>query len=72
MESDHLNLGVTLLPKFGMGSQIPQVLFHLVRQPLKTLLIPGGGNSSRFGICNVQQYTGSETINHFINTDAAS
>lgn len=54
-----------------MGS-LPPVLFHLVGQPLKNLLIPEVGNSNRFGLCNVQHYTGSETKNHFTHTSAAS
>jgi len=68
-----LKFRVALFPKFGMGRRkfsLPPVMFHLDGQPLKTLLIPEGGNSSRFGICNVQQCTGSETINHFTNISA--
>jgi len=53
-----------------MGS-LPSVLFQLFGQPLETFLIPEVRNSSRFGICNVQHYTGSETINHFTNISAA-
>ena len=42
VESDRLNLDVTLFPKFGVGGSLPPVLFHLVGQPLKTLRVPGG------------------------------
>jgi len=70
-----LKFRVALIPQFGLGSRmgsLPPVLFHLVWQLLKNLLIPEMGNSHRFGICNVQHYTGSETINHFTHMSAAS
>jgi len=56
----------------GRKVSLPPVLFHLVGQPLNTLLILEEGNSSRFGVCNVQNNTGSETVNHFTNMSVAS
>ena len=47
------------------------VLFHLAGKPLKTLLIPGGADSSRFEMYNVQHYTDWESIKHFTNMGAA-
>ena len=78
MESDHLNLGATLFPKFGVGGRkgsLPPVLFHLIGQPLKTLWIPGDeggwGDSNRYGMCNVKHYTGWENVIHFTDMDTS-
>lgn len=72
MESDHVNLGVALFPKFGVEGQkvsLPQDMFHLIGHMLKTIQIPGGGIVA--GLECAKPCTVSESIIPFTNMGTA-
>lgn len=58
METGHLNSGVALFPKFGVGdrkgSLPPDCFLYLAGHTLKMLQIPEGGDTSRSSMCRAK------------------